>query len=267
MSRATPRKSRHRHHPSSGGVGVGAGGYAGGPRAIVASDYESDAAHYMETRDFTPAPHLLHRTNTDLNLSVLQRYLPSIQAIVSIAANAVIYIFSPDTQSWDKSGVEGTLFVCEQEPLLIRGTAVPRSCVFVLNRRGLDNVVLDLSKVSYCEFAQELLIFNVDGPGSGSSVQEAQEAATQKVVGVWMHADQDDTREVNTGIIQEAWKRVRLAGEALAGSNADSDAAAGAANAGVDGGQESLGPAMQAMGRRLSLSDLFGQSNGNAQLG
>ncbi len=148
MSRATPRKSRHRQQLSLGVSSLGPGS-----RVIAASDYESDAAQYLEAHDTLPFAPLPQRTNTELNLSVLQRYLPSIRSIVSIAANAVVYIFTPATQSWDKSGVEGTLFVCEQEPLIVAGRSWPRACVFVLNRKALDNVVVDLAKVSDCEVA------------------------------------------------------------------------------------------------------------------
>ncbi|KAJ9133822.1 Dcp1-like decapping family protein [Pleurostoma richardsiae] len=257
MSRSTPRKSRHRHNPSSGGGG-GAG--VNGTRMVVASDYESDAAHYMETRVAPPAPHLLGRTNTELNLSVLQRYLPSVRSILSIAANAVVYIFIPETQSWDKSGAEGTLFVCEQEPVFTGTTSLPRSCVFVLNRRGLDNVVVDLAKVSHCEVTAELLIFKLEdtndaGANEGGAADETD--GSPKVVGIWIHADQDDTREVNAAIIQELWRQVRLAAQSVAPSESPSDGVAAQAR------HESLSPAMQAMGRKVSLTDLFSPKYSN----
>ncbi|KAL9572566.1 hypothetical protein ACKAV7_003399 [Fusarium commune] len=183
MSRQTPRKARHSRQPSN--------------RIPAVSDYESDAAAIHA--DYAPPP---PRTNTELNLSVLQRYLPSIHTILSIAANAVIYTFNSASESWEKSGVEGTMFVCAQSPLPEDPGQRPRACVFVLNRRGLDNVIVDLSRVTHAEVSGELVIMKVEG--------EWQEG--DKVLGVWIHNDKDKTREVNAAIIQEAWKIARSAG-------------------------------------------------------
>lgn len=106
--------------------------------------------------------------------------------------------------------------------------------MFILNRRGLDNVIVDLSRVSHAEVSGELVIMKVEGDWEEGD----------KVLGVWIHNDKDETREMNAAIIQEAWKIARSAGpvETTQGPEA--------------------GPAMQAMGRRLSLSDLFGTANG-----
>ncbi|KAK0720234.1 hypothetical protein B0H67DRAFT_487189 [Lasiosphaeris hirsuta] len=211
MSKATPRKSKHRNHPSHSG-----------PRQIAASDYESDATHYMEAREPRGMPHLPSRSNTDLNLSVLRRHLADVRSILSIAANAVVYTFSEATQGWDKHGVEGTMFVCEQEPIVTAtGQALPRVCVFVLNRRGLDNLVVDLVRVSDCEMADELMVFRLedDGDSDGSGSDEGNNGgiggngSTEKrgVIGIWIHADEDDTRDINTTIIRGAWQQARLA--------------------------------------------------------
>ncbi|CEI65963.1 unnamed protein product [Fusarium venenatum] len=204
MSRQTPRKQRHTRQPSN--------------RIPAVSDYESDAA--VIHTDYAPPP---PRTNTELNLSVLQRYLPSIHTILSIAANAVIYTFNSTSESWEKSGVEGTMFVCAQSPSSEDPAQQPRACVFVLNRRGLDNVIVDLSRVSHAEVSGELVIMKVEGDWEEGD----------KVLGVWIHNDKDETREMNAAIIQEAWKIARSAGpvETTQGPEA--------------------GPAMQAMGRRL----------------
>ncbi|UNI17772.1 hypothetical protein JDV02_004092 [Purpureocillium takamizusanense] len=215
MSRATPRKARHARHPSN--------------LIPAVSDYESDAAA-MQASYAPPPP----RTNTELNLSVLQRYLPSIQGILSIAANAVIYTFDSSSESWDKSGIEGTLFVCAQNPAPEDASHRPRACVFVLNRRGLDNLVVDLARVSHVEIAGELVILRVVGDWEEGD----------KVLGIWIHNDKDETREINGAMIQESWRAVQAVGAS-------------------EQGQE-VGPAMQAIGRRLSLSDLFGKQNGAA---
>ncbi|CAG9942404.1 unnamed protein product [Clonostachys rosea f. rosea IK726] len=216
MSKATPRRSRHNRHPSN--------------RIPAISDYESDAAQMQPEYDYAPPPPT--RTNTELNLAVLQRYLPSIRTILSIAASAVIYTFAPTEQRWDKSGVEGTMFVCAQGPLPDDPAQRPRLCVFVLSRRGLENLVVDLARVSHVEVMDELVIMRVEDDGSTRRGEQ--------VLGVWVHNDKTETRDVNAAVIQESWKAARVAGRT------------------EDQGPE-LGPAMQAIGSegRLTIDDLF----------
>ncbi|PHH68739.1 hypothetical protein CDD80_7281 [Ophiocordyceps camponoti-rufipedis] len=202
------------------------------------SDYESDAAAMAATMasasatqtsgPYAPPP---PRTNTELNLSVLQRYLPSIQSIMSIAANAVVYTFDSASSSWNKSGIEGTLFVCAQSPLAEDDDNRPRACVFILSRRSLDNLVVDLIRVSHVEVMDELVMLRVEGDKDD----------VEKVLGIWIHNDKDETRQVNVATIEESWKAVRSGGSVDEVDNPEA------------------GPAMQAIGRRLSLTDLFGR--------
>ncbi|KAK0701685.1 hypothetical protein B0T26DRAFT_744736 [Lasiosphaeria miniovina] len=174
-----------------------------GPHQILASDYESDAAHHMEAREQPRTLHVPTRSNTGLNMSVLGRYLPGIRGILYIAANAVVYVFSEATQGWDKHGVERTMFVCEQNPFVAsNGQGLPLVSMFVLNRRGMDNAV------------GELLIFrleNNDSSGSSGSSDGGGGSAEKCVIGIWIRADEDDTREANNTIIRGAWQQARLA--------------------------------------------------------
>ncbi|KAK4168998.1 hypothetical protein QBC43DRAFT_252481 [Cladorrhinum sp. PSN259] len=201
MSRPTPRKSRHRPQPSSG------------RQQIQASDYESDTAYYMETRDMAPQPPSQTRSDMEINLSVLRRHDPTIVSILAIAANAVIYTFLETTGGWDKHGVEGTMFVCEQQPLVgpLRQPR-PQACVFILNRRGMNNLVLDLSRVINCEVAEELLVLRLEEGYSpdGSGVDDGNTSG-MKVLGIWMHSDDTRPRETNMEMIQTAWLEVRKA--------------------------------------------------------
>jgi Dcp1-like decapping family protein len=235
MSHPTQRKSRHRHQPSGGGA-----------RTMAASDYESDAARYMTgpaQAELPPPPPLLaHRTNTELNLSVLRRYLPSIRSIVSIAANAAVYNFAPATGTWERSNVEGTLFVCEQEPVKdLAGQPLPRACVFVLNRHSLDNLVIHLCNTTVCEVVGELINFYIQDTDDSGTGQDT------RVIGLWIHADHENTRKVNADAILALWRQSRLAPSST-GNVLDSqeDEAEGGADT----------------GRRLSMTELFGQTNG-----
>ena len=101
------------------------------------------------------------RTNAQLNLSVLQRYYPSISSILTISPFVALYTFSPSAQVWEKAEVDGTLFVCALSPHYIQPTSqvdgtgdVRRRggssddeenyAIVILNRRGLDNFYLEL---------------------------------------------------------------------------------------------------------------------------
>jgi len=97
----------------------------------------------------------------------------------------------------------------------------------VLNRRGLENIILDLSQTEDVEVTPELLIMRFQELG----VEE------QKVMGIWIHADKDDTREVNAGLIKQCW-----------------DVLKGKAEQAEDILSESV-----EMGRKVSLRDLFGR--------
>ena len=249
MSRQTPRRARQNQHarkPSNSN-----------PRAVPTSDYDSEAAAHHNSSAISThpaAPHLPHRTNTELNLGVLRRYLPSITTILSVAANAVVYTFDVTARSWDKSGIEGTLFVCALEPDIVTGA--PRFCVFVLNRRGWGNLVLGLERVGVCEVTEDLLICALedDGPGEGG------EEAGAKALGIWMHADGEDTRRVNMNIIHGLWEQVRDAMRQAGSLGAEAYGSGG-------GVEESVGPAVQAIGKQLSVDELFASQAAGGGMG
>ncbi|KAF6241868.1 hypothetical protein HO173_000580 [Letharia columbiana] len=117
-------------------------------------------------------------TNDVLNLSVLQRHLPSTVSIDFLAPYSVVYIFSTTTQAWEKSGIEGTLFVVK---LRDEGHAV-----VVLNRRGLDNFVLHLKSAEEVDVTDEYIILqgnSADNLGHGN-------ADEQKVYGLWIFEEE-----------------------------------------------------------------------------
>ncbi|KFH42475.1 mRNA-decapping enzyme subunit-like protein [Hapsidospora chrysogenum ATCC 11550] len=217
MSKPTaPRKPRHTRNPSN--------------LIPAVSDYDSDAA-LIQPFDYAPPPPT--RTNTELNLLVLRRYLPSIHTILSIAANAVVYTLDSSARQWEKMGIEGTLFVCAQASLPDDPQQRARACVFVLSRRGLENVIVDLARVSAVEITGELVVLQVEAEWGGE----------EKVLGLWIHNDRADTRDVNAAMITESWKIAREAGPAA-------------------GQSTEVGPAMQAIGSGgLSINDLFRNQN------
>ncbi|RDL40388.1 PH protein [Venustampulla echinocandica] len=213
----TPRKTRQRHQNSTAPAQ---------PAVIQASDYESEA--------YYQGP-ITTRTNTELNLSVLRHHVPSIRSILSIAPSAQIYTYLPATTSWNKTDIEGTLFVCQLAPLPL--SDAPQYCIVVLNRKGLENLIVHMNGIENVEITEEFLIVGVRSLDHGQ--QQNLEDADMKAIGLFIHADKQDTREVNCRLIKEKWEEVRLTGS----GNAVTE-------------PSNLGPMV---GRRLSLTDLFGQ--------
>ncbi|KAK1753307.1 hypothetical protein QBC47DRAFT_388177 [Echria macrotheca] len=251
MSRPIPRRGKHRKHPSGNGS-----------RRVAASDHESDAANYMETHPQAPeAAESQTRSNTELNLSVLRRYLPRIESIRSIAANAVVYTLSDATTGWERRDTEGTMFVCQQEALVTdMGLVVPNVCVFVLNRRGLENLAVDLVRVSDCEIVDGLISLRLEQDGGLGSGGEG----TGEVIGLWVHADEEDTRDTNWAIIKEAWEEARLALQGIAAAVAEADQAAEQTDVDDGGALADSQPDIPgrngaAVGRQISVAELFGQ--------
>ncbi|KAI6781149.1 uncharacterized protein J7T54_002505 [Emericellopsis cladophorae] len=226
MSKQQRKGRNHGHNRQSSG------------RAPLTSDYESDtfAGQNNHATEGSYAPPPPTRTNTQLNLAVLRRYLPSINSINSIAANAVLYTFNEEGK-WDKSGVEGTMFTCTQDPLPTDPLQRARACLFILNRRGLSNLVIDLGEVQDIEVSGELTILTVGEEWQGQG---------DKTLGVWLHNDESQTRSINQEAMRTIWEYVR-------------------ANGPVGKGEVEAGAATQAIGGSgLSVHDLF-KAQGAAQ--
>ncbi|KAI0398112.1 PH domain-like protein [Xylariaceae sp. FL0594] len=206
----------------------------------VTSDYESDTAQYMASHPAMPPTALAGRTNTELNLAVLRRYLPSITNVLSIAANAVVYTFQPPSE-WKRSTMEGTMFICSQR----RSPNEPDTgCLFILNRKGLLNFIIPLDTVSDFELAGDLLIFKLHHPVNTIQL-ETGEMVTPDVIGLWTYAEDKNDRELNATLIQDMWA------QAL-------EAKAQAAAATVE-----TVTSVQAIGRKVSLTELFSTSSQN----
>ena len=117
----------------------------------IVSDYESDAIHLPDI----PPP--ADRTPDELNLSVLRRHDSAVTAVQYVAPYVVVYRFSQESQGWDKSGVEGTAFICRLRPTATRPF---HFAVMVLNRRGLDNFRLEVTSDASVEVSQDIVMFH-----------------------------------------------------------------------------------------------------------
>ncbi|KAJ1328887.1 Dcp1-like decapping family [Microdochium nivale] len=237
MSRPAPRKPK-----AAGGAHVRNRSQHLQAQAHVAqtSDYESDTPYYMGADVPLDLAERSNMSIKDLNLSVLKRYLPSITDVPFHAVNGVVYTLSYSSMEWERGTVEGTVFVCLQggHPARDLGS---NACVVVLNRKGLDNFILDLSTVNSFEFNGELFIFKMDDqdPTNGRP----------RIYGVWTHFDNDGERAKIGEEINNLWAGVRAARQQRQAAGLEHHQHAHDAQ---------MGPALQALGRRLSLSALFG---------
>lgn len=208
-----------------------------------------------------PAPKL--RSNEELNLAVLQRHNPSITAVLSLANYSVIYIFSSTTRSWEKTGIEGSLFVCALEP---GSLGEERYTAFVLNRRGLNNFDLQLSDRENVELTEEYVILKDDDNETQTNSQPPNPAST-RIYGIWIYSEPPpnstaEMRTINATLILEcaarAGESLKVAKErveAMRQSNLHVAASAAETQARPTDEVQASVP----MGRTISLKDLFGQ--------
>ncbi|ODM15480.1 hypothetical protein SI65_09083 [Aspergillus cristatus] len=250
------------------------------------SDYESDNyANYLsdaqpsqqqtdqytdqdQDQESTPRPPL--RSNEELNIAVLRRHNPHMNSIISLAPYAVVYIFNPASRQWEKSGVEGTLFVCN----LTQGAlGEERYSAFVLNRRGLNNLDIPLTDGENVEITEEYVILKsdeeaVDANGrNGNGGNPAGGNGDVRIYGLWIYSEPPpnstaQTRTINAQMIREcavhAGHSLRIARERLEASQQNGLHMAAEAATTTAAPLEEVQSSVP-MGRQVSLKDLFGQ--------
>ena len=220
------------------------------PPLAQISDYESDNPGYAS--DYPSKPPPAKRTTEELNLAVLQRLNNQVQAVLSKAPYAVIYEFSPLPEpAWSKTGVEGSLFICQLTPGLmgeVRYTAI------VLNRRGLDNFEAPL----------------IEGENAGVEVTDEyviisfKEEHAQKIYGVFIFSEgpgtsTENTRELNADLMK---KLARAAGTSRQKAEWEAaQARTNHTNGHIQEAEEALEDQNMGapIGRQISLQQLFGQ--------
>ena len=96
----------------------------------------------------------------EANLRLLQRSVdPTISSILGSATHVVLYDFQQSSQAWEKSNVEGSLF------LAVKPTGY---LLVILNRNSPENYPIQLSQHFELQHSDPYLIFKQ--PGSGQSV-------------------------------------------------------------------------------------------------
>ncbi|KAF3023159.1 hypothetical protein G7054_g3116 [Neopestalotiopsis clavispora] len=162
----------------------------------ITSDYESDTASYMAAHAALPNPALAQRSNDEINMTVLRRYIPSLTHIYSIASNAVVYTYdsTSDAAGFEKANIEGPLFTCQ-----LNSNEVQNS-VFILNRKSTDNLRLDLATVTNFEQSGDMLYIETMGSNG-----------EPKVWGLYIHDSSDNRRETHTNTILRLWHATKEA--------------------------------------------------------
>ncbi|XP_005989498.1 mRNA-decapping enzyme 1B isoform X2 [Latimeria chalumnae] len=75
----------------------------------------------------------------DISLAALQRHDPYINTIVDVASQVALYTFSHKANEWEKTDVEGTLFVYTR-------SASPRHGFTIMNRLSMENRTEPITK-------------------------------------------------------------------------------------------------------------------------
>ncbi|KAI4155501.1 MAG: hypothetical protein LQ340_000977 [Diploschistes diacapsis] len=194
----------------------------------IVSDYESDV-HYLS--DIPPPPP--ERTDEELNLSVLRRYNRDVRTLEYVAPYVVVYNFVPDTLSWEKSGIEGSTFLCALQPNREYGY---RCAVTVLNRRSPENLNIEIRSRETVEISEEYIILKNEAHGDA------------QIHGLWVFREPPPSSTAHhpeefAKKVQECAEKVELSHRRVP--------------LGRDSEEEKGESAP--MGRQISLSQLFGQ--------
>ena len=220
-------------------------------QAPQASDYESDNPTYPSGPPISRAPEI--RTVDELNLTVLRRHSPEISSILSIAPYAVIYEFNPQPEpTWNKSGIEGSLFICQLTPGPQLGE--DRYSAVVLNRRGLENFEAELREADNTgvEITDDYVIVSLVEQGA------------QKIFGIFIFSEgpgssTERTRTLNGELMKQCAIQAGLSLRAaeVAATEALPLRENGHAHADEPSAQDlAMGVPM---GRQTSLQELFGR--------
>ncbi|KAF1809265.1 PH domain-like protein [Eremomyces bilateralis CBS 781.70] len=226
----------------------------------VPTDYETDEATFSDAINMSGAPRG-PLTTSALNLVVIRRHNPSIVSILAIAPYAVVYTFNTASQEWEKSNVEGSMFI-----VALEGTpaAPERFAVMILNRRGLDNFFTELFSPDDVDDTEEYIILQTEAPdGVGNP-------GVPIIYGLWIFSESGGATQ--NAVIDRA-TIAKLIGECAERTKESRRVAAAAApqvpeehqhhvHAEIAQAEANLNdsedPTSAPMGRQISLRQLFG---------
>jgi hypothetical protein len=271
MTPKKTRKSTHQRQPSN---------------LHPVSDYDTDAAGFTDQGLPQTDPPPASRTNEELNLAVLQRHKPDVVSILSTAQYTVVYRYSAASSSWEKCGVEGSLFVVQLQHQYWddEHLALPeeehifalRYGVVILNRRGLENFEAELSNGDDVEVTDEFVILQIKHDQHATSGHQ-DSASEPDIIGLWIFSEPPpsstaQSRVINATMIRDCALQAEASRNAAQAAFDEAERATGLNNGhGHHQPQEDANGAVQPrdapiegessipMGRQLSLRQLFGQ--------
>ncbi|CUS10060.1 unnamed protein product [Tuber aestivum] len=179
------------------------------------------------------------RTIPDVNHTVLSRYLPRLQKILSLASYAVLYTYNHESGIWQKSNTEGSLFICSLSPT--QPQQQEEYTIILLNRRGLQNFIYALTDPGNIEYAE------------GGDYVMLQGEEEKIVYGIWVYAQPGTSSEGDRTKVAE-WVK-DCAGRYAEGMDKIGKGQERHQQPAVGGG---LDPAP---GRSISLTELFQSSS------
>jgi hypothetical protein len=220
-------------------------------QAPQASDYESDNPAYVSDLPLPRPPET--RTNDELNLTVLQRHYHEVSSILSIAPYAVIYEFNAQPEpTWNKAGIEGSLFICQLTPGPQLGE--DRYSAIVLNRRGLENFEAELREADNTgvEITDDYVIVSL------------MEEGTQKIFGIFIFSEgpgssTEKTRTLNAELMKQCAVQAGLSLKAAEAAAAEALPARNNRHAHAEQLPVEEAALGVPTGRQTSLQELFGR--------
>lgn len=108
-----------------------------------------------------------------MSLSALQRLDPYISSITDLASQVALYTFNNTTNEWEKTDVEGTLFVYDR-------LASPRHGFTILNRLSMENLTEPITKELDFQLQHPFLLYR---------------NARLSIYGIWFY-DREDCQRI-----------------------------------------------------------------------
>ncbi|KAM3914251.1 mRNA-decapping enzyme 1A isoform 2-T2 [Leptodactylus fuscus] len=88
----------------------------------------------------------------EMSLAALRRNDPYISAIVDVSGQVALYIFSARANEWEKTDIEGTLFVYTR-------SAIPHHGFTIMNRLNMNNLVEPINKDLEFQLHEPFLLY------------------------------------------------------------------------------------------------------------
>lgn len=151
------------------------------------------------------------------NLAVLQKLNPNVLEIIGDATHVALYSFEAAAAKWERLGIEGACFVtrCAQSPFYN---------LFVLNKMGDEDFVLDIKTIINIKLQPPYVMLRYSGPGATC------------IVGLWFHDDAE--RAAMKDLVSRA---MQSSAASVGGNGASSGGGGGGGGGGIQALKALLG--------------------------